>query len=376
MGKVIIIGGGPAGCSTGITIKRLMPELEVELFEQRPKISKVECGEALSKKAVEENQDIIGRFFNKCIRRGVREFDVIINDNLEKIVSSPGYMIDRSIFNKSLLKETERVGCKVKMGHRAVPIGRKNGKWKVKVDNRYTHKSYIEECDMLVLAGGSSFKGVVDTGLISEKDYEKWSRNHVFGYQYKVLSSYNNERLFIDFRPNPTPEVVYRYGFYHHDNESNFGLLYRGRFVTKSFYDKLLNELLRKLKIKRVKFIERPVGNYIPGSGPLPRTYDDNVIAVGDNAGFANPIFFSGVHAALSSGRIGGKIIVEAFKNKDLTKNFLKEYESEWRKMPWGDPILIKGREIHEKVRNKEPVTQEELEIYSKALDITKDYGW
>ncbi|MFH8086671.1 MAG: NAD(P)/FAD-dependent oxidoreductase [Candidatus Aenigmatarchaeota archaeon] len=376
MSNVIIIGGGPAGCSAGVTIKRLMPELEVELFEQRPKIGKVECGEAISKKAVEENSRILSNFLNKCIKRDVKEFKIIVNEGLEKTVKSPGYMIDRSNFNKSLMKEAGKLGCEIKTGHRAVPIGREAGKWKVRVENKYTSRIMVKSCEMLILAGGASFRGIVDLGLIEEKDYEKWRKQHVFGYQYKISSLHQGEELVVDFRPNPTREVVYHYIFPHHDDISNVGLLYNGKFVTKSFYDKLLREYLRKIGIRKFKFINRPAGNYIPGGGPLPRTYGDGILVVGDNAGFANPIFYGGVHPALSSGRIAGEVTVEAFRKNDLSEEFLKRYEDRWKEMPWGNPILLKGKEIHEKIRNGEKVKPEELEVYSKALDITKDYGW
>jgi len=376
MKKVIVVGGGPAGCASGITIKKLMPELEVELFEQRPKVSKVECGEAISRKAVEENSDIVGKFINKCIRRNVNEFHVIISENTEKIVKSPGYMIDRNIFNKSLLKEAEKVGCRVKMGYKAKPISRIDERWKVRVEDNYAHKVYFENCDMIILAGGASCREVKDIGVISENDYENWKKQHVFGYQYKISSPFQEERLLVDFRPNPTPDIVYRYIFYHHDDISNFGLLYKGRFVSKSFYDTFLKEYLKKMKIKKFKIIERPTGNYIPSGGPIPKTYGNGVLVVGDAAGFANPIFFGGIHTALASGKIAGEIAVEAFKNNNLGESFLKDYEVRWRKMPWGNPILMEGKRIHEKVRKGQSVSLEELEIYSKSLDITKDYGW
>lgn len=374
--KVIVVGAGPGGCSTAITIKKLLPELEVELFEQRPKIGKRECGEAISHRAVEENRDILQNVFRKCIARDVNEFIIKVGE-VEDHTNVHGHMIHRQILNKGLVKEAQLVGCKIRTGRRVTVIQRKNDAWKVNIENRFSHKSHSDECDVLVLAGGGSSRMAVDTGLITEGEHRKWVRGHVFGYQYKIKApSYGEEALLIDFTPNPSPDIVYHYAFPHHEDVGNFGLLNRHKFVARTFYTKLLREYLRKLGIERYKHIGNPSGNYIPGNGPIPKTYGDGVIAVGDNAGFANPIFYAGIYTAISSGRIAGKVISTAYEIGNFEEATLSEYEKEWRNMPWGSPILLEGKIIHEKLRANEPITTEEREIYAKALAITKNYGW
>jgi len=44
--------------------------------------------------------------------------------------------------------------------------------------------------------------------------------------------------------------------------------------------------------------------------------------------------------------------------------------------MPWGNPILVQAKYVHEKLRTGKPLTPEEKILHAKALDITKDYGW
>jgi len=373
--KVIVVGAGPGGCSAAITIKKLRPSLEVELFEQRPKIGKSECGEAISHNAIEENREVLENVLKGCIARDVNKFIVKMDEN-EKIIDARGHMIHRPKFNKNLVKEARSVGCRVRTGHRVTPIKRMDSSWRVDIKNRFSHKSSIEECDVMILAGGGSSRMAVDAGLITEGQQKKWVREHAFGYQYKIKSLYNEEGLLVDFTPNPDPDTIYHYAFLHHGNIGNFGSLNKHKFVASSFYKKVLIEHLKKLGVTNYKPIGGLRGNYIPGGGPIPKTYGDGVIVVGDNAGFTNPIYFSGIFTALSSGRIAGDVIAEAYEVGDFGEATLGKYEKEWRSTPWGDPILMEGKIIHEKLRTGKPITSRENEIYDKVLDITKSYGW
>jgi len=373
--KVIVAGAGVGGCSAAISTKELSPELEVKLFEQRTEIGKYDCGEAMSHGCIEENRDILENIAKKCIARDVNEFIVKMGET-EKHVNVYGHMVDRIILNKSLIKEARSEGCEVRTGCKVTPIKKTKRGWKVNIQNRFSHNNYTEECDALILAGGGSSRMTLETGLITEEQHRKWLRGHVFGFQYKIKSPYEGKELIIDFTPNPSPDIVYHYAFPHHEDIGNFGLLNKHKFVAPTFYDKLLKEYLKKLGIEKFKMIGKRIGNYIPGEGPIPKTVGDGVMVIGDNAGLGNPIFFSGIRTAISSGRIAGKVLAKAYESENFGETTLSEYEREWKSMPWSDPILLEGKIIHEKLRSGKSITREESEIYSKTLDITRIYCW
>jgi flavin-dependent dehydrogenase len=372
--KVDIIGAGPAGCSAAIILKKLLPSLDVTLIEQRHPIGKIECGEAMSSRAAEENREVVEDFFRKCMVREIKKFKVKIG-TYEKLLSTSGYMINRPLFNKYLINKAKRLGCIVKTNCRARPV-RKNDLWKVYIEDRFAHRSYVDECDIVILAGGASSRLAVDAGLLSEEQYKTWAEKAVFAYQQKVETPEEEENLLIDFSPNPNPDVVYHYRFPHEENINNIGLLNRHKFVAFGYYNNLLEEFLRKLQIRKYKLIKKPAGNYIPGGGPIPKTFGDGVIAIGDNAGWANPLFYAGIHTALSSGRIAGKVVARAYERNDFGAGSLNEYDVLCRSMPWASPILVQAIDAHEKLRTGKTLTPEEKMLHAKALDITKDYGW
>jgi geranylgeranyl reductase family protein len=71
------------------------------------------------------------------------------------------------------------------------------------------------------------------------------------------------------------------------------------------------------------------------GSYPLPALgvkekslFKDNVLMIGDSAGFVSPISGEGIHASIVSGHVAGETAILALENDDLTVNTLKKYKS------------------------------------------------
>jgi geranylgeranyl reductase family protein len=65
-----------------------------------------------------------------------------------------------------------------------------------------------------------------------------------------------------------------------------------------------------------------------PASGVLEKSLcGDNLILIGDAAGFVAPISGEGIHSAIISGQIAGEISIDALKKKDFTMNSLKAFK-------------------------------------------------
>jgi len=65
-----------------------------------------------------------------------------------------------------------------------------------------------------------------------------------------------------------------------------------------------------------------------PATGVLEKSlYGDNLILIGDAAGFVAPISGEGIHGAIVSGQIAGETAISALKREDFTANSLKEFK-------------------------------------------------
>jgi flavin-dependent dehydrogenase len=66
--------------------------------------------------------------------------------------------------------------------------------------------------------------------------------------------------------------------------------------------------------------------------GPVPKTYSDRVLAVGDAAGLVKPTTGGGIYYGLLSGSLAAEILDESLERDRLTESSLRRYETKWRR--------------------------------------------
>jgi digeranylgeranylglycerophospholipid reductase len=97
-----------------------------------------------------------------------------------------------------------------------------------------------------------------------------------------------------------------------------------------------LDEIIEKKlgpikKLGKISPIEFHYG-LIPNDGLVRKTAYDNLILVGDAAGYANPLVLEGIRYAIKFGRVAGKVAADAIKANDTSEKMLSKYEENWRK--------------------------------------------
>jgi flavin-dependent dehydrogenase len=65
--------------------------------------------------------------------------------------------------------------------------------------------------------------------------------------------------------------------------------------------------------------------------GPVPRTYGNRVLAVGDAAGLIKPTTGGGIYYGLISGQIAAEVLDESLRRDTLDAGSLRSYETRWR---------------------------------------------
>lgn len=97
------------------------------------------------------------------------------------------------------------------------------------------------------------------------------------------------------------------------------------------------------------------------------QTYTDNVLLIGDAAGFPCPLEAEGIWYAMYSGRIAAQIAKKAIDNSDTSKSFLKQYESAWMDSEIGVEFEA-GPELQEFWANL-PFAPKNMAWFSKLLN-------
>jgi geranylgeranyl reductase family protein len=84
----------------------------------------------------------------------------------------------------------------------------------------------------------------------------------------------------------------------------------------------------------------RILGGMFPYKGPLPSIVCDNVMLLGDSAGFVSPFSGEGIFFAMDSGRLATKTLEIAFKQDDLSKSTLLSYHDACMR-EWGKDLQL-----------------------------------
>jgi digeranylgeranylglycerophospholipid reductase len=71
----------------------------------------------------------------------------------------------------------------------------------------------------------------------------------------------------------------------------------------------------------------------IPLKGPLPKTYSDGLLVVGDAASQVKPTTGGGVIFGLTCAKVAGEVAYEAVKRRDFSESFLSSYQSRWKRL-------------------------------------------
>ena len=76
-------------------------------------------------------------------------------------------------------------------------------------------------------------------------------------------------------------------------------------------------------------------------------TYGENIMLIGDAAGFPCPLEAEGIWHAMYSGRLAALNAAEAIEKGDFSKEQMKKYEDAWINSPLGDEFIA-GKELQE----------------------------
>jgi digeranylgeranylglycerophospholipid reductase len=71
----------------------------------------------------------------------------------------------------------------------------------------------------------------------------------------------------------------------------------------------------------------------IPLAGPIPMTYSNGFLVVGDAAAQVKPTTGGGVIFGLTCARVAGRVAYDAVKNSSVSEMFLSNYQLQWRQL-------------------------------------------
>lgn len=323
--EVLVVGGGPAG---GMAAKSCAEKgLDVLLIEKKAEVgAPLRCAEGVSKKmfkeiGVEPKPEWIRADMKGAVIRSPDGTSFILDET--KAGAEVGYVLERHLFDKGIVKLAIEAGAKVMMRTWMYDVIRKDG---VIVGAKCISMGEEMEvyCDCIVGADGIESQvgrwAGMDTNL-KLTDIEPC-------IQYRMC----NVDAAMDFCEFVLGLSVapggYIWIFPKGDGVANVGIGISGQFCKngvrpKQFLDKFIAEDPR---FKNAQIVEIVAGfdSTCPG---LEEYTCDHVLLVGDSARLIDPITGGGIGHACVSGMYAGEVLAECKKKGDFTRASLKAYD-------------------------------------------------
>ncbi len=323
MFDVVISGAGPAGSKCAEIFAKT--GFKVALIEKNTNWRKP-CGGAVNSRIFKYYPQLRNFNFHRINRINIysaeyfkfgykwnEEIDYSINvdrlefDNVLRniAIDAGAELFDKNISYDFIFKNNRRIGIKTKS-----PSGVQEYKGKI-----------------IVIADGMSSKLAIKSGL-----RKKWKIEEIILAKSAIMEGDNKidedtiSLFFKSFRG-------YGWLFPLGENKFNIGVGTMGIDNLKYNLNKVFNEFINDSNIK--KFI--PESNYkriwegacpLPGLGVIEKSlYGENMMLIGDAAGFVNPISGEGICPSIASGKAAAETGINALESEDIFHQSLRNYK-------------------------------------------------
>jgi geranylgeranyl reductase family protein len=303
---IVVIGAGPAGSRAAQAAA--LRGARVILIDQRQRIGvPVQCGEFVPR--------WISRyvpFSSQCVIQAIEKMVTHLPDHASHEIRSPGYMLDRSLFDKELATSAVQAGAEISIETKAKALSPEGVVVQQGMNERIVKSRVVIGAD-----------GV-------HSSVARWVGQPLGGtlvaLQYEIVISRCQEDVDIFF--DKEYEGGYAW-FFPKGKRANVGV---GVVPSKaSVLQDLLSDFTNKLKeskgLRRMEILSK-TGGSIPCEEPR-KTVCGNILLAGDAAGHCHPITGAGILNAVMGGEMAGRIAAEAALRGD--PGYLSHYETEWR---------------------------------------------
>ncbi len=312
---VIVIGGGPAGLITAAELAK--GDLSVLVLEEHSQVGLPDhCAglvsiSGLKRIEVTPSPDSIQNLVSGARLIAPNGSVLEVGGDEDK-----AYVLNRSWFDKSLAIKAIELGAEIRPSSRVNQAIRKKSGFLCKVSSG---TSYL--CKLLVDSEGISCR------ILKSLELSPPSSDWIFpAAQFEISGLRFNPRTVELYLGQNIAPGFFAWSIPMSENSSKIGLAVKDSNPLKML------ELFREKHFPASQVFSIRMGNVVLG-GPIAKTFDDNLLVVGDAAGQTKPTTGGGVVVGGLCAKIAGRVGRDALLERDLSAENLSKYEKQWKNM-------------------------------------------
>lgn len=325
---VLVVGAGPAGSTAALEAAR--KGKRVIIIDRRRVIGEpAQCAGYIP---VLITQHI--KLDKECIMNKIDFMRTFLPDGSTDDTKTPGFIIDRSMFDKYLVRRAAEKGARLMVGTSFHDFNSEGA--------TIIHGNEHRKIKASVIISADGPKSTVGKLLNIQ------NINFIVARQYEMALKETMNHSEVYFSEN------YLGGYAWLFPKGKFANVGLGMHSTQSAelkgkLDDFVKTLVEKDRLYPGSSV-RTTGGLVPIGGPAEKTVVKNVILAGDAAGLTHPITGAGILSAVISGKLAGKTASAALdesQNGSVDEALLMDYEHEWKSFLKSDlDLAVKRRNM------------------------------
>ena len=349
---IVIIGAGPAGCSTSLFLaKNKIPHTIIDkAIFPRDKV----CGDALSGKVVyvmkQLNPEMINDYNNnsnqfmpswgvKFVAPNGKSIDIPFKSDVSKETHAPGFISKRIDFDASLFNKLDKNYANVLDGTELLDVIKTDDGITIQLKNK-TESFEIKNIKMLIGAEG-------DRSLVAKKlsDIKKDNDHYCAGiraYYEGVTELHDQNFIELHFLEELLPGYFWIFPLPNGQANVGAGMLSSSVSAKKvNLKEDMLRAIANNPKIKH-RFANAKLVNNIQGWGlPLGSKKrvisGNNFLLTGDAASLIDPFTGEGIGNAMYSGMLAAAHIQNCITQNNFSAEFNQTYDNAFYDRQWDE---------------------------------------
>ncbi len=319
---ILVVGAGPSGSLAAK--EAALHGKSVILIDRKSEIgSPKRCAEGVSKAGLEDlgikpNPRWIARE-STGVRLVSPDNTNVFLDNDTISLPESGYVLERKVFDKHMAMDAARAGAKIMIKTLATSLERTSDGIIVTCERM---DEEIKIHTKIVIAADGPESRIGRWAGLKSATPAKYMESCV-QFEMAGVEMVNNNDISLFF--GSLAPGGYIWIFPKGDDIANVGIGVLRSVAEKTPYEYLTDFIKTCPETKNAQPIEINVGGD-PVGGTVEEIIGDNILVVGDAAGFVNPLTGGGINSALESGTYAGIVASQAIDDGDYSKKNLEEY--------------------------------------------------